>query len=1107
MSWDDVLGLPKTVTDPNGVATTAAYDSLGRQLTAATDGKNPHIIYSYDWSAPKPVTWTYLWDQTLASTPAVSAGQAPSGTGWRQSVLVANGAGEDLFSATKLSDTRWIVSGWKERDSRGHVVVHGDPFYWDGADARDAQASEAQPVASGDPYAFRSQALEYDALGRLRKQTLPNQATKSIVYQAFGQTVTSSDLSPVTSQMDGFGRIIHTERTVAGILEQADATYDAADRLTLISLQGGRDKNGALLPGKAEHSFVYDTLGRLLGAHDPDIGQRDMSYDNRNFLVRHRNGAGDVLAFFYDDAGRLTARGPRSDFAAPVLTYTADARDYRYSYDSRATEAASCPGQGYTQGRLAAVDEPVGGAPGVGRVAICYDSLGRQQGLWRSIGTKKAWQWTSLAASGLSLTEQADDAFKVFSDYDPAGRLVMLSDATSTGSKNKPIWSAAPDSAATQALDAAGRVMAETYGQNIVAQNYLRDALGLPSGIQVGRLGSTPKLLYQVSITARTPYGAPTTVVDAIAGGIDHNATYAYDGAARLTNAILGQGTASWKFRFEYDGLQNMTGRTQEAPAGKGSLAIQSGTYRYGENGFGPRQLTSVAHDCDNLLNTYQYDDAGRLNKDAKKVLTYDGYDQLTSVTDNGAALVSHAYGYDGLRTYTKGAGNTEQYWFDSDDTLQPGGATRWHYVKVGDRLVARLSFTHPTTTPTFPPAGATVAWWPRIEARVPRYFVSTTAAAALLLLAWAAWRRRRPLWQTAPAVACSMALVLATPGCDDGVDSRKHGLEDASSRRYFHQGIAAGPTLITDGGGSVIDERRSEPFGTPIEGNLGLDPYNSLNKETNKDTGWSYHGARWMAPQTARWITPDPPVKGPDKKFMGEPWGLNPYSYVEQSPTMSWDPDGRDVVIIVGPNVTGKEGKVFTQAANRLAGDLKKAGIDETRIHIVKNFREVGKTIAEIEQTGRKVSGSVFVGHAGEEHMTANPAQAADRVPINDVSPSAFVQRTHLQSGGTFVALSCRVVFGENAGVSETDIPAIARRGIGVIGFDVDANWDKARSHGGKIQDPNTGAWVSPGKLKPPVFYRGLKSADDQLRQERSPTENVSEILKQSEDAVNPGR
>jgi RHS repeat-associated protein len=371
-------------------------------------------------------------------------------------------------------------------------------------------------------------------------------------------------------------------------------------------------------------------------------------------------------------------------------------------------------------------------------------------------------------------------------------------------------------------------------------------------------------------------------------------AVYAYDSAARLTNAILGTGTAAWKFRFEYDGLQNMIGRTQQVPTGRGSLGIQTGTYRYGENGFGPRQLTSVAHDCDDLLNTYHYDGAGRLDKDAKKSLFYDGYDQLTRVTDNGAALVSHVYGYDGLRTYTKGAGNSEQYWFASDDTLLPGGTTRWHYVNVGDRLVARQTFPHPTTIGAFPPAGATVALWPRIEARVPSYFGTTTATAALLLLAWAAWRRRRPLWQTAPAVACSVALVLASPGCHE-LESKRQGLETGPERRYFHQGIAAGPTLITDGGGNAIDERRFEPFGEPIDANMDQDPYNILNKERNKETGWSYHGARWMMPQTARWLTPDPPAKVPDKKFMGEPWGMNPYSYVNQNPTMYWDPVGAD--------------------------------------------------------------------------------------------------------------------------------------------------------------------------------------------------------------------
>jgi RHS repeat-associated protein len=907
MTWDNVLGQPKTVTDPNGVVTAVTYDSLGRQVTAAADGKNPHIIYRYEWTAPKPHTTTYQWDQTLDTAPLVPSGQVPSGMGWRQSVLVANGGGEDLFSATRLTDTRWIVSGWKERDSRGHVVVHGDPFYWDGADVLAAKATEAKPASTTDLYAFRSQALEWDALGRLKKQTLPNLSTKSIAYGAHSQTVTSSDLSPVTSETDGFGRIIHTERTVAGVLEQADATYDAADRLTLISLQGGRDKNGNLLPGKAEHSFTYDTLGRLVRAHDPDIGQRELKYDDRNLLIRHKNGAGNELAFFYDGAGRLTARGPRNDFAQPVLTYTADPRDYRYSYDAGASEAAACQGQGgYTQGRLAAVDEPAGSdGTGGGRVALCYDSLGRQTGLWRRIGGtangKKAWQWNSLAASGLLLWKQADDGFKLFSDHDRAGRLTTLSDATTGGVKNQPVWSATPDSADAQALDASGRVLTETYGQNVLAQNYQRDALGMPSGIQVDKLGPAPSLLYHVAISARTPYGAPKTVVDAIGGGVDHSAQYAYDGAARLTNAILGSGASTWKFRFEYDGLQNMIGRTQEPPAGRGALPILAGTYHYGEGDSGPRQLTSVVRDCVDVLNTYHYDGAGRMDMDGKKNLVYDGYDQLTSVTDNGAALVSHTYGYDGLRNYTRGAGNSGQYWFASDDTLLPGG-TRWHYVSVGDRLVARQKFSHPSGNVAFPPAGARVAWWPDIERKLPQYFVTTTSAGVLLLLGWAAWRRRRPLWQSAPAVACSGLLVLTTPSCGhSSVERRQQGIEDVDARRYFHQGVAAGPTLITDGDGIVMDDRRFEPFGEHIDANMALDPYNSLNKERNAETGWSYHGARWMAPQTARWMVPDPPAKGPDPNFMIEPWGLNPYSYVKQSPTTYWDPDGRCDVSIGG--------------------------------------------------------------------------------------------------------------------------------------------------------------------------------------------------------------
>ncbi|MGH2898654.1 MAG: RHS repeat-associated core domain-containing protein, partial [Solirubrobacteraceae bacterium] len=111
----------------------------------------------------------------------------------------------------------------------------------------------------------------------------------------------------------------------------------------------------------------------------------------------------------------------------------------------------------------------------------------------------------------------------------------------------------------------------------------------------------------------------------------------------------------------------------------------------------------------------------------------------------------------------------------------------------------------------------------------------------------------------------------------------------------YYHQALAAGPSILTRADGSVLDERRDEPFGASIDGQLALDPHNALNKETDAATGWSDHGARWMAPETGRWLTPDPPVMAPDPGFMTAPWALHPYQYVGQNPVAFWDPDGRD--------------------------------------------------------------------------------------------------------------------------------------------------------------------------------------------------------------------
>ncbi|HSR98655.1 MAG TPA: RHS repeat-associated core domain-containing protein [Kofleriaceae bacterium] len=141
-----------------------------------------------------------------------------------------------------------------------------------------------------------------------------------------------------------------------------------------------------------------------------------------------------------------------------------------------------------------------------------------------------------------------------------------------------------------------------------------------------------------------------------------------------------------------------------------------------------------------------------------------------------------------------------------------------------------------------------------------------------------------------------SAALALAGCGSAARLNASSGALRATGRVVYYHAAFSAGPTLITREDGRILDERRFEPFGVPIGAiDFALDPHNLLNKETDVATGWSDHGARWLAPETAQWLTPDPPLKAPDPAYMAEPWGLHPYQYVKQNPIVFWDPDGRD--------------------------------------------------------------------------------------------------------------------------------------------------------------------------------------------------------------------
>jgi len=80
------------------------------------------------------------------------------------------------------------------------------------------------------------------------------------------------------------------------------------------------------------------------------------------------------------------------------------------------------------------------------------------------------------------------------------------------------------------------------------------------------------------------------------------------------------------------------------------------------------------------------------------------------------------------------------------------------------------------------------------------------------------------------------------------------------------------------------------------------------------------------MAPETGRWLTPDPPVAGPDANSIAAPWSLHPYQYVKQNPITYWDPDGRqDDIIELSHAATDvlKAGAALSRALPYLAPEI----------------------------------------------------------------------------------------------------------------------------------------------------------------------------------------
>ena len=111
----------------------------------------------------------------------------------------------------------------------------------------------------------------------------------------------------------------------------------------------------------------------------------------------------------------------------------------------------------------------------------------------------------------------------------------------------------------------------------------------------------------------------------------------------------------------------------------------------------------------------------------------------------------------------------------------------------------------------------------------------------------------------------------------------------------YFSDNLGS-TGLVTDDQGNVQEREYFYPFGG-IVSTVGSDSnhYKFTGKERDSESGLDEFGARYYASSLGRFMIPDwaaKPTNVPYANF-GNPQSLNLYSYVENNPTTTGDPDG----------------------------------------------------------------------------------------------------------------------------------------------------------------------------------------------------------------------
>ncbi|MEQ1507643.1 MAG: hypothetical protein ABMB14_35760, partial [Myxococcota bacterium] len=452
---------PSRVTDPNGTATEATFDPLGRVLTTATRN-------GPDGDAPGEVSATFTYD--TAHTPASVRAAVRERYGeevWQSSWVYSDGGGTVVQTKGQAApdDTgapRFVGTGRTVLNNKGLPVQQFEPFFSLTSGYEDDDAVVATGVTS---------ILAYDPVGRNTEVTLPDGHVRRWTYtpwqvSAYDEHDTDSTSpfydTPATTDLDGRGRVYRSTET-------PDSVTEHVTHLTL-DVQGNvRQVTDAR--GNATQVQTFDLLGRPLFTGAADEGYDGVSGQGETRILV--DVAGQPLRVWR--SGNLSLRTAYDALRRPVGTWVDEGAGERRSTRTVYGDALPEPPP-FGKGRPVQVDDPAG------RVTLGYDFRGRTVAQTRQVMAD-----VTLDADWDADPELDPDRFTVTTGHDALDRVTseVSPDGSNTtrtydeGGRLVTVAVAVRGDAATSfvdhiAYDARGQRLAITYG-NGTATTYTYD--------------------------------------------------------------------------------------------------------------------------------------------------------------------------------------------------------------------------------------------------------------------------------------------------------------------------------------------------------------------------------------------------------------------------------------------------------------------------------------------------------------------------------------------------------------------------------------------------------------------------------------------------------